>query len=59
VREKVRTLGRQALHSESLGIIHPRSEEFMEFNAPLPEDMEKIIRFLSQYEEEHLPQGKE
>ena len=59
VRERIRTLGRQALHSEGLGFIHPRSGEFMEFNAPLPEDMEQIIRFLSQGEEEHLPQGKE
>jgi 23S rRNA pseudouridine1911/1915/1917 synthase len=59
LREMIRALGRQALHSEGLGFIHPRSEEFMEFNAPLPEDMDQIIQFLSQCEEEHFPQGKE
>ena len=59
VRERISALGRQALHSERLGFIHPRSGEFMEFNVPLPDDMAQIIRFLSQHDEEHLPHGKE
>lgn len=33
----------QALHSESLVFTHPRTGEVMEFHAPLPEDMHKII----------------
>ena len=33
----------QALHSESLIFTHPRTGEVMEFNAPLPEDMHKIV----------------
>ncbi len=33
----------QALHAQTLGFIHPRTKEYMEFNAPLPEDMEGII----------------
>lgn len=59
VRERISALGRQALHSERLGFIHPRSGEFMEFNVPLPDDMAQIIRFLSQRDEEHLSDGKE
>jgi 23S rRNA pseudouridine1911/1915/1917 synthase len=59
VRERISALGRQALHSERLGFIHPRSGEFMEFNVPLPDDMAQIIRFLSQHDEEHLSDGEE
>jgi 23S rRNA pseudouridine1911/1915/1917 synthase len=59
VRERIRALRRQALHSEGLGFIHPRSAEFMEFNAPLPEDMVEIIRSLSRHEQEHLQEANE
>ena len=58
-RERIRALKRQALHSERLGLVHPRSGEFMEFNAPLPEDMAGIIQFLSQRDEVHPSEGKE
>jgi 23S rRNA pseudouridine1911/1915/1917 synthase len=58
VRERIRALKRQALHSERIGFIHPRSREFMEFNAPLPDDMAGIIQFLSRHDEEHRPEGK-
>lgn len=30
---------RQALHAKSLGFIHPVTEEFLEFESPLPHDM--------------------
>ena len=33
----------QALHSERLKFTHPRTKEVMEFTAPLPEDMHKIV----------------
>ena len=33
----------QALHSHTLEFTHPRTGERMEFEAPLPEDMHKII----------------
>ncbi len=32
-------LPRQALHAKTLGFIHPDTEEYMEFNSDLPEDM--------------------
>ena len=36
----------QALHSKTLSFIHPRTEEKMEFTAPLPEDMDSILQQL-------------
>ena len=36
----------QALHSLSLELTHPTTEKRMKFVAPLPEDMEKLIRSL-------------
>jgi 23S rRNA pseudouridine1911/1915/1917 synthase len=33
----------QALHAGVLGFIHPRTDEYLEFEAPLPEDMERLL----------------
>lgn len=38
----------QALHSAELKITHPVTEEIMVFTAPLPEDMERILKELRQ-----------
>ena len=37
---------RQQLHAETLGFIHPDSETYCEFKAPLPDDMEHVIKAL-------------
>jgi len=34
----------QVLHAKVLGFIHPRTGEYMEFEAPLPESFEKLLR---------------
>lgn len=36
----------QTLHAMTIGFIHPRTEEYMEVTAPLPEYFEKILRDL-------------
>jgi 23S rRNA pseudouridine1911/1915/1917 synthase len=36
----------QALHAEVLGFNHPRSGEYMQFTAPMPEDMLQLLQFL-------------
>jgi len=36
----------QLLHAYRLGFIHPGTGEFVEFCAPLPEDMEEVLRVL-------------
>lgn len=34
---------RQALHAKSLGFIHPRTREWMQFDSPLPEDFQSVL----------------
>lgn len=41
-------LGGQALHAKTLGFVHPRTGERLEFEAPLPEDLEQTIAYLRQ-----------
>ena len=36
----------QTLHAKTLGIIHPSSREYMEFDAPLPEYFQKLLKHL-------------
>jgi 23S rRNA pseudouridine1911/1915/1917 synthase len=36
----------QALHAAVLGFDHPRSKEYLEFEAELPEDMQKVLTVL-------------
>lgn len=44
--EKSRLISRQALHSYYLKARHPRTKEYVEFKAPLPNDMEKLINLM-------------
>ncbi|KAA2312076.1 RluA family pseudouridine synthase [Pseudooceanicola sediminis] len=37
---------RQALHAATLGFVHPTTEEWLSFSAPLPDDMVALIRAL-------------
>lgn len=37
---------RQALHAERLGLIHPITQEFMQWECPLPSDFSEILRAL-------------
>lgn len=39
----MKSIHRQALHSHTLRFAHPITEEQMEFTAPLPEDMKRIL----------------
>ena len=38
--------GRQMLHAKVLGFIHPLTNEYMEFESPLPDDFNKVIENL-------------
>ncbi|WJH33096.1 RluA family pseudouridine synthase [Paenibacillus sp. CC-CFT747] len=42
-RPKDREMQGQALHAAVLGFKHPRTGEYLEFQAPLPEDMEQLM----------------
>lgn len=44
--KKTLEIGGQALHAGVLGFIHPRTKEYMEFNAPLPTYFAELIEHL-------------
>ncbi len=48
LQKAIKTFGRQALHATRLGLIHPSSTKQMEWHAPLPEDMAKLLEVLRQ-----------
>lgn len=43
------TCPRQALHARTLGFVHPRTGEEMDFEAPLPEDMTELFEKWRRY----------
>jgi len=42
----MRNLPRQALHAKLLGFKHPKTNKYMEFSAPIPQDMQNLIDVL-------------
>lgn len=38
-------IDRQALHATKLGFTHPMTKKYLEFTAPLPEDMERLLAY--------------
>ncbi|OED41267.1 RNA pseudouridine synthase [Endozoicomonas sp. (ex Bugula neritina AB1)] len=46
---KLREFRRQALHARRLGLIHPVSDEYMEWETPLPADFESLLETLEAY----------
>lgn len=46
--ETLKNFGRQALHAAQLGLIHPATGEYMEWQAPRPDDMTQLLRLLAE-----------
>ena len=46
VKETVKQLARQALHAHRLSFIHPKSGEWLSFEAPIPADMYHLLSVL-------------
>jgi 23S rRNA pseudouridine1911/1915/1917 synthase len=44
--KKTLDINGQALHAGVLGFIHPRTNEYLEFEAPLPEEFEEVLKQL-------------
>jgi 23S rRNA pseudouridine1911/1915/1917 synthase len=42
-------LPRQALHAKTLGFIHPETQEKMQFDSPMPDDLESALQKWRQY----------
>ncbi|MCU6710314.1 RluA family pseudouridine synthase [Paenibacillus sp. J5C_2022] len=51
VQELEAAVGRQALHAERLGLTHPMTKQWMEWQAPLPEEFMELDRILSRMAE--------
>ena len=47
VKSKFKNLQGQTLHAATIGFIHPTTEEYMEFSAPLPDYFEKLLKTLA------------
>jgi 23S rRNA pseudouridine1911/1915/1917 synthase len=46
LKEYIKRLKRPALHSFKLGFVHPKNNEYMEFQHSLPQDMQDILDYL-------------
>jgi 23S rRNA pseudouridine1911/1915/1917 synthase len=46
LKQMLRGFKRQALHAMRLGLEHPVSGEWMEWQVPVPEDMSRLIEML-------------
>ena len=43
IRNCFATCPRQALHAKTLGFVHPRTRQQMDFDSPIPDDMQQLI----------------
>jgi 23S rRNA pseudouridine1911/1915/1917 synthase len=48
LRTLLSSFGRQALHAKILGFTHPGSGNYMEFECPLPDDLQAILTYLQE-----------
>jgi len=48
----LRNFPRQALHARLLGFVHPRSGEYLEFTASLPDDLEDLLHNLREFDQD-------
>ncbi|WP_411726162.1 23S rRNA pseudouridine(1911/1915/1917) synthase RluD [Methyloglobulus sp.] len=51
LEKELRGFKRQALHAAKLGLQHPLSDEYCEWEQPLPDDLVRLIRALSENED--------
>ena len=45
-RSPFKHLQGQTLHAKTIGFVHPKSGEYMEFSAPLPEYFDNLLKLL-------------
>ena len=51
LEKELRSFKRQALHAAKLGLQHPVTDEYVEWEQPLPDDMVRLIKALSENEQ--------
>lgn len=52
LQQVLRSFRRQALHAAKLGLIHPKSGAYMEWEAPMPTDMQHLLSALRENDRE-------
>ena len=50
LKELLRVFKRQALHAAKLGLVHPDHGEYCEWEAPLPKDMQDLLKAVAEYD---------
>jgi 23S rRNA pseudouridine1911/1915/1917 synthase len=55
LKECVRRMNRQALHAHRLVFHHPRTGERVQFEAPLPQDMQDALQWLRSQIKKNCP----
>ena len=45
-KSKFKNLQGQCLHARTIGFVHPKTNKYMEFSAPLPNYFEKLLNML-------------
>jgi 23S rRNA pseudouridine1911/1915/1917 synthase len=48
LRDSLQYFGRQALHARALGLVHPASGEYVNWETELPEDMQNLLLALEE-----------
>lgn len=54
LEQALRGFKRQALHAAKLGLIHPETGDYMEWEQPLPDDMLRLLKALNDNERQTL-----
>jgi 23S rRNA pseudouridine1911/1915/1917 synthase len=49
--EAIRSFPRQALHAHKLRLTHPGSQMEVKYQAPLPEDLDRLLAMLEPFEQ--------
>lgn len=52
LEQVLRGFRRQALHAAKLGLVHPETDDYMEWEQPLPDDMNQLLTALSANEQQ-------
>ncbi len=59
VQNCFKVMRRQALHAKSLGFIHPRTNEYVEFDSELPQDFQQVLEKWRHYTRYHPDEQEE
>jgi 23S rRNA pseudouridine1911/1915/1917 synthase len=52
LEKELRSFKRQALHAAKLGLQHPVTDDYLEWEVPIPEDMQRLLDALADNEQE-------